>query len=64
MVGIYISLNLSRTDVEGRLELVRGCINRHFWPALVAGDFNAHSTMWGSRRQIQKVRLWKSGRRK
>jgi len=49
VVGVYIPPRLNIRQYERRLDSLQGCINRHPWPALVAGDFNAHSTSWGSR---------------
>jgi len=49
VVGVYIPPRRNRTEVKRRLDLIKGCIDRHpSWPALVAGDFNAHSTRWGN----------------
>jgi len=49
VVGVYIPPRRNRTEMEGRLDLIKGCIDRHpSWPALVARDFNAHSTKWGN----------------
>jgi len=48
VVGVYLPPRLSSLEFERRLDDIGVCINRHPWPALVAGDFNAHSVMWGS----------------
>jgi len=48
VVETYITPRLNIREYERRLDLIAGCINNHpVWPALVAGDFNAHSTGWG-----------------
>jgi len=48
VVGVYIPPRLNRTEVERRLDLVRSCTEKHPWPVVVAGDFNAHSIQWGN----------------
>jgi len=55
VVGVYITPRLNIREYESRLDLIAGCINNHpAWPALVAGDFNAHSIKWGSRTTSNK----------
>jgi len=48
VVGVYLPPRLNITEYEGRLDDIQECVNRHPWPALVAGDFNAHNKMWRS----------------
>jgi len=48
VVGVYLPPRLTVSEVEGRLDDIQGCINRHPWPALVAGDFNARNKLWRS----------------
>ncbi|XP_011859500.1 PREDICTED: uncharacterized protein LOC105556991 [Vollenhovia emeryi] len=51
VVGVYFRPSLSRAELEERLEdlgtQIRASLPR---PMLVAGDFNAKSALWGSRR--------------
>jgi len=47
LVGVYFTPRLNAGQLERRLDRVRECIDRHPWPAIVAGDFNAHSLWWG-----------------
>ncbi|XP_011882764.1 PREDICTED: uncharacterized protein LOC105570281, partial [Vollenhovia emeryi] len=51
VVGVYLRPSLSRAELEERLEdlemQVRASLPR---PILIAGDFNAKSALWGSRR--------------
>jgi len=54
VVGVYLPTRLTLSEVEGRLDEIQACIERYTWPALVAGDFNAHSVEWGSRRTNAK----------
>jgi len=50
VVGVYLSPNMNLADYEERLGQIRGCIERHTpAPVIVAGDFNAWSTLWSSR---------------
>jgi len=50
VVGVYLPPRLKLPEVEGRLDDIQACVERYRqWPALVAGDFNAHSVKWGSR---------------
>jgi len=49
VVGVYLTPRLRRAQYERGLARIAGCIRRHpRLPAIVAGDFNAHSTQWGS----------------
>ncbi|XP_011862553.1 PREDICTED: uncharacterized protein LOC105559099 [Vollenhovia emeryi] len=54
-MGIYIRPSLTRAELEDRLDelerQVRGLLPG---PVIIAGDFNAASTLWGSRRQNAK----------
>jgi len=55
VVGVYLPPRLKLPEVEGRLDDIQACIERYRqWPALVAGDFNAHSVSWGSRQTNPK----------
>jgi len=50
VVGVYLPPRLSLPEFEGRLDDIQACVEKYRrWPALVAGDFNAHSAKWGSR---------------
>jgi len=57
VVGVYLPPRLSSAEFEDRLEKIRGCINRHPWPVIVAGNFNAHSVAWGSRQTNYRGRV-------
>lgn len=58
VVGIYLSPRLRVADVEERLEKVARSIRlRGPIPTIVMGDFNAHATMWGSRRNCARGRV-------
>jgi len=51
VVRVYIPPGRGRTFFENRLDLIGGAIREHAPSSIiVAGDFNAHSRAWGSRR--------------
>ena len=51
LVAVYASPNISRTEYASFLNGLATCVRRlGACPSLVLGDFNAHSTAWGSRR--------------
>ncbi|XP_033364995.1 uncharacterized protein LOC117242437 [Bombus vosnesenskii] len=51
MVAVYVLPNISRTEYVSFLDGFAACARRlGAYPSLVLGDFNAHSTAWGSRR--------------
>ncbi|XP_011858169.1 PREDICTED: uncharacterized protein LOC105555737 [Vollenhovia emeryi] len=51
IMSVYLRPSLSRAEVEDRLDRMEGEIRRVLpRPILVAGDFNAKSADWGSRR--------------
>jgi hypothetical protein len=51
VVGVYVSPNISRAEYAPFLDGLAACV-RHLgaYPLLILGDFNAHSTAWGSSR--------------
>jgi len=51
VVGVYLSPSLSRAELEDRLGQIKECVTRYVpAPTTEAGDFNAWSTLWSSRR--------------
>ncbi|XP_011860158.1 PREDICTED: uncharacterized protein LOC105557512 [Vollenhovia emeryi] len=51
VVGVYLRPSLSRAELEVRLQELEEVVQEFLpGPVLVAGDFNAKSAMWGSRR--------------
>ena len=51
VVGVYVSPNISRVEYASFLDGLTVCVRRlGAYPSLTLGDFNAHSTAWGSRR--------------
>jgi len=51
VVGVYLTPSLDRATYEERLGKIGDCVRKYApSPVLVAGDFNAWSRMWGSRR--------------
>lgn len=51
VVGCYISPNLGLIEFELYLDRVGDCVNHLLpRPVIVAGDFNAKSVLWRSRR--------------
>lgn len=58
IVSVYLSPRLSIAEVEDRLDgLSREIRAIGNIPVIVAGDFNAHATMWGSRATNARGRL-------
>lgn len=58
VVGVYLSPRLRVIEVEARFERIARCVRaRGPLPALIMGDFNAHATMWGSRRDSARGRV-------
>lgn len=50
-ISVYLSPNLRRAEFEARLDAVGRCLNAYSpAPCIVAGDFNAKSSLWGSTR--------------
>jgi len=49
VIGVHFPPRLNSRQFERGLNAVQRCISRSRLPTLVAGDFNAHSTRWGSR---------------
>ncbi|XP_011878915.1 PREDICTED: uncharacterized protein LOC105568116, partial [Vollenhovia emeryi] len=51
VIGVYLRPSLSRAELEERLDDLEAQVNASLpRPILVAGDFNAKSALWGSRR--------------
>lgn len=51
IVGVYFSPRLSVAEVEDRLDAISRSVGAlESAPLIVGGDFNAHSVVWGSRR--------------
>ncbi|XP_072755726.1 uncharacterized protein [Anoplolepis gracilipes] len=58
VVEVYFPPSLSMVDCGGRLEELAACLQSLApRPVVVAGDFNTHSTMWGSPRTSPRGRL-------
>ncbi|XP_076482497.1 uncharacterized protein LOC143304049 [Bombus vancouverensis nearcticus] len=58
VVTVYVSPNISRTGYASFLDGLAACARRlGVCPSLVLGDFNAHSTAWGSRRTNGRRRV-------
>lgn len=58
VMGVYLPPSLRVADVEESLGQMERCIRAlPHSPVLVMGDFNAHSTLWGSRRDCARGRL-------
>lgn len=50
VVGVYIPPKLQTIRYEAKLRKISACIRRNrSHPLIVAGDFNAHATLWGGR---------------
>ena len=62
VVAVYVSLNISRTEYASFLNGLAACVRRlGACPSLVFGDFNAHSTAWGSCRtngRGRDIQVW------
>lgn len=62
IVGCYISPNVSLSEYEEFLDRMGNDISQfNGQPMLIAGNFSAHSTIWGSRNTNMKsntVELW------
>ncbi|XP_011859573.1 PREDICTED: uncharacterized protein LOC105557050 [Vollenhovia emeryi] len=55
VMGVYIRPSLTRAELEDRLDEMERQVRRLLpGPVMIAGDFNAASTLWGSRRQNAK----------
>lgn len=58
VVGVYLPPRLRITEVEDRLDhIARSLGPLRGAPLLVMGDFNAHATVWGSKRTCARGRL-------
>ncbi|XP_068985002.1 uncharacterized protein [Bombus flavifrons] len=57
VVAIYVSPNISQAEYASFLDGLAACTRRlGACPSLVLGDFNAHSTAWGSHRTNRRGR--------
>jgi len=58
VVGVYIPPGRGRTFFENRLERIGEAVREYAsYPIIVAGDFNAYSGVWGSRRTDLRGRI-------
>lgn len=59
IVSVYLSPRLSIAEVEGALDGISGLLAGlgDGAPTIVAGDFNAHAVLWGSRQTNARGRL-------
>lgn len=58
VMGVYLSPRLRLLEVEEHLDRMTRCIGAlEPAPIIVCGDFNAHSEVWGSRRNNARGRL-------
>lgn len=49
MIAVYLPPRLNRAEFDDCLDRIADCIRSYApGPIIVAGDFNAHSTLWGS----------------
>ncbi|XP_033199978.1 uncharacterized protein LOC117162223 [Bombus vancouverensis nearcticus] len=64
VVGIYVSLNSGLVAFEEFLDVFSDCVRRYLSrQVLVLGDFNAHSSQWGTQGQMLGAGCYQTGLR-